>query len=337
MGDQTQERLLEFGQPHHVRGRALRFPPMSLMERLRVARRLPQAVVKVTSFSQGRTRVSAHLRYISRNGQLTVEKDDGEILTDREQQQELVGEWAMDFDYRKNSRDTANIVFSLPCGSDVQGLRKIVRHVGATKFRDHEWMFALHDDTKHLHAHLVVKMKSREGARKLQLKKADLYQLRQRFAEAAREQGIALAASPRAARGVGRKGVRQAMYRLRQKGVTPAIERAAAQEAVTEFQTGTREPKPWERAMAQRHQRERAVYAAYAERLRALAAEREGVERERLLTTAAELAQFADTMPTPRTRRQAWIERMTELAVLKRQKHQQRLARAKDRDIEIER
>jgi len=46
-----------------------------LAERLRAARRIPQAVVKVTSYAGGKAHVAHHLRYISRNGALALETD----------------------------------------------------------------------------------------------------------------------------------------------------------------------------------------------------------------------------------------------------------------------
>ena len=197
------EPLLDLGsRPHMVKGRGFSFH-LPLAERVRAARGVRQAIVKVTSFSHGFRGVRDHLDYISREGELALEKDTGEVLEGREMQKELVADWLVDFDASKKSRDTANIVFSMPPGSNVEALRAAVRNTAAKAFPNHEWVFAIHQDRNHPHAHMVVKMRGKEKGKKLQLKKAELYKLRETFAEASREQGVELAASPRAARGVG--------------------------------------------------------------------------------------------------------------------------------------
>jgi hypothetical protein len=93
-------------------------------------------------------------------------------------------------DKRSDSRDTAHVVFSMPPGSPVEALRGAVRATTAKSFPDHEWVFGIHEDTKHPHAHMVLKMRSREKGKKLRLNKPQLYLLRERFAEAARERGF---------------------------------------------------------------------------------------------------------------------------------------------------
>jgi type IV secretion system T-DNA border endonuclease VirD2 len=115
--------------------------------------------------------------------------------------------WSRDFDQRKDSRDTAHFVFSMPPGSDPKALRKAVRSVGQNTFPDNEWVIGIHQDKQHPHAHMVVKMRGRKKDKKVRLNKPELYRLREVFAEAAREQGVELTASPRAARGVGKKSI----------------------------------------------------------------------------------------------------------------------------------
>ena len=57
------------------------------------------------------------------------------------------------------------------------------------RFQGHEAVFAIHEDKKHPHAHVVVKMFNVETEKKLRLNRPDLYRLREIFAEAAREEG----------------------------------------------------------------------------------------------------------------------------------------------------
>src|ERR1019366_8212666 len=64
--------LLGFGRTRSIKGHGfyLRLP---VMERLRAARGMKQAVVKVTSYAHGLTRVRNLVDYISRRGSLELE------------------------------------------------------------------------------------------------------------------------------------------------------------------------------------------------------------------------------------------------------------------------
>lgn len=300
--------LLDLGRARIVKGRGLSLS-LPLAERILAARGVPQAVVKVTGFGRGTKGVANAMNYISRKGELPLEKDTGELIQGREEQKEMVREWSIDFDGKKKSRDSAQIVFSMPPGSSVEALRTAVRNTGARAFPDNEWVFGIHQDTDHPHAHMVVKMRGKEQENKLQLKKADLRELRATFAEAAREQGIMLAASHRAARGIGRKGERQAIRALKKKGIRPEVEKRTDQEALRELTKSDWKEKPWEAAMRRRNGLERQAYHLAAEKLRAEALANEK-DRDELLKASADLDRFSRNMPTPKTKRQALKENM---------------------------
>ena len=295
---------LDFRRTRIVKGHGL-----SLAERLRAARRVPQAIVKVASYGQGLKEAMGQVSYISRKGKLELETDQGDRLTTLAQQKAVVHEWARDFGHRKNSRDTVNIVFSMPNGSDPEALRRSVRKVLERRFPDHEAVFGIHEEKKHPHAHVVMKMRGRNRKTKLDLRKEDLHHLREVFAEAAREEGVEMAVSPRAARGVGRKGTKRTVYHLRQKKIVPKAEKQTAQDTVVDLQKGSLEEKPWEKAMLKRNRIEREAYQAEAGKLRA-AARQTQVDRETLLRAAADLERFAKTMPTPKTLRQTILEKL---------------------------
>jgi len=322
--------LLDLGRARIVKGRGLSLP-LSLAERILAARGVRQAVVKVTGFGRGMKGVTNAMDYISRKGELPLEKDTGELIQGREEQKELVKEWSIDFDGPKNSRDSAQIVFSMPPGSSVEALRAAVRNTGVRAFPDNEWVFGIHQDTKHPHAHMVVKMRGKERGNKLQLKKADLRDLRATFAEAAREQGVMLAASPRAARGIGRKGERQAIRALKKKGIRPEVEKQTIEEALQELRKGDWKEKPWEKAMAERNKLERQAYRQEGAALRQKAEkETNEAERERMLKDAGLLEQFAQRMRHPKTKRQALKMRMWQYV----EKDRREKARALDRGME---
>src|SRR6202142_4548934 len=108
--DPEKEKGLDFGRKRPVKGRGLgvRLP---LAERLRAARRVPQAVVKGVSFPRTKTRLRELMEYISRDGALPLETEDGDLVTTVEGQRELAELWARSFDRRKRSREAVHVVF----------------------------------------------------------------------------------------------------------------------------------------------------------------------------------------------------------------------------------
>ena len=301
---------LDFGRRRIVKGRGLHVR-LPVAERLRAARGVPQAFVKVSKkFANGVNGVNKLMNYISQGGNLPLETESGTLIKDREARRELVRDWAVDFDKRKDSRDSAHIIFSMPPGSDPEALRRSIRTVGAKAFPGHEWVFAIHQNKNHPHAHMVLKMRGRDQDLKLDFKKADLHELRGIFAEAAREQGVPLAASPRAARGVGRKGMSQAIRQMRDKKILPKVWKEAMRDCM---ERDIASKRPWEKAMEDRNQKERTAYWEDAQELRAqAAAQADENQRKALLQAATDLEKFSRTMPKPKTRRQVWLEELEE-------------------------
>ncbi len=254
-------------EPGAVKGHGF-YVPLPLADRLRAARRVPQAIVKVASFAQGYRAVRDLMDYISREGQLSLETQSGERLSEPMDQRSLIRDWAKTFDQRANSRDVVHLIFSMPKGSDPEALRGTVRKVLTHHFAGHEAVFAIHQDRAHPHAHVALQMRGIE--KKLAFRKADLHTLREVFAAAAREQGVELSATPRAARGVWRKAKRRTAHHLREKGIVPRHVQQTAQQAMNELKSGTAPVEPWEKAMARRYQIEKQAYLTEAERLRAM-------------------------------------------------------------------
>ena len=277
---------------------------MSLGERVRAARGVPQAVVKIMSFGRGAKGAQHYLRYISRDGELALETEQGDVLETKEEQHALVKEWSPLFASRARSRDVVHMAFSFPRGSDPEALRRAVRSVITGYFAGHRAAFAIHTDRPHPHAHVALTMKNARDGKKRRFRKAELQTLREVFAEAAREQGVPLAASSRAARGIGRKADKRVVRRMREQGVMPKHEQQARQEVLQEFEHGARTDRPWEKAMHTRNRLEREAYEREAYQVRQAAAKKPPQERDQDLQIAAELERFARTMPVPKTRRQ---------------------------------
>jgi len=302
------EQPLDFSLKPLVKGHGLAVS-LPLAERLRAARGVPQAVVKVAGYGHGAKGAKRLLRYISRKGELPLETELGEVLTNTDQQKKLIEDWAQDFDTRGDSRDTVHLVFSMPPGSSPEALRRTIRTVLQRRFQGHEAVFAIHEDKQHPHAHVVVKMFNVETEKKLRLNRPDLHRLREIFAEAAREEGVEMAVSSRAARGVGRKGRRRVPHQLHRKGIVPRAEQETAREVLASLEKGDLREKPWEVAMRRRNGLERQAYHMEAEKLRAEALQNEK-DREALLKAASDLERFSRTMPTPKTLRQTMLDQL---------------------------
>jgi hypothetical protein len=58
-----------------------------------VVRRAPQVMVKVTGGGRGMKAIAAHFRYISKNGRLEIEDDQGNVSRGEDAVRELADDW----------------------------------------------------------------------------------------------------------------------------------------------------------------------------------------------------------------------------------------------------
>lgn len=273
----------------------------------RVARRVPEVMVKVTGRTRDGGHLRAHLAYISRNGALALEGPDGERL-DRAGVRALADDWtaelAMEPRRRKDAPVSLSVVLSMPAGTDPGRLRDAARAFAGEMFGDRfPYVFVLHDEGRHPHVHLTVRMLGADGER-LNPRKADLQLWRERFADALRERSVEAEATPRRARGVTRKAERTPVRRMRERfeagrGPAPRVLRDAVREAAA----GEGEAAPWVTALKARRDRIRRVLAAEAVRLG-----RSGDGEERRL--AETVVEFVRGLPPVETRREAIQRRL---------------------------
>jgi len=166
-------------------------------------RRAPQVMVKVTGGGRGMKAIAAHLRYISKNGQLQIEDDRGvveqgrDVLKDIERQWQYGGACIDDIGHR---HEAFNVMLSMPKGTDPLTLQKAAREFAKIEFADHRYVMVLHTHQANPHVHLSVKAESKHGER-LNPRKADLHRWRETFAEQLRERGIDAEATRQAVRG----------------------------------------------------------------------------------------------------------------------------------------
>jgi hypothetical protein len=200
----------------------------------RTLRRTPEVMVKITnkaSGAQGMGAVRRHLRYISRNGTVELEDQDGMTVLGREGLHDLtdawrLGGWGIPEESRR--REVFNVLLSMPPGTDRQAVRHAARGFAAQEFGDgRRYVFAAHDDEAHPHVHLSVQVRGPEGKR-LNPRKQDLQRWRERFAAQLREHGVEANATRRLTRGETRRYPKQAVVHLTTRGETARYWRSEA-------------------------------------------------------------------------------------------------------------
>ncbi|MCC7684797.1 relaxase/mobilization nuclease domain-containing protein [Janthinobacterium sp. FW305-128] len=172
---------------------------------LRVVSGTPEVMVKITGFGKGGGHIEAHVKYISRHGKVELENDRGDLINGKDEIKELFSDWADDFKNKKRhkeQRDTVHLFFSMPPGTDPDGVRGAVRNLLKSEYsHNHEYVFALHTDQPHPHVHAAIKIKGFDGTR-LRHNRDDLQSLRESFAAHLRLHDIDAEATPRQLRGV---------------------------------------------------------------------------------------------------------------------------------------
>lgn len=265
-----------------------------------VVNRTPEVMVKISGNAKGGDHVGSHLLYISRNGKLEVETEQGEVINSNQGMKEKIKEWQQDLGKRtKKTRDTVNIVLSMPAGTDPIGLKKAARQFAKNRFAEnHQYVFALHTDVDHPHVHLTVKSLGFDGTR-LHVKRGDPQIWREEFAEQLRVQGIDAEATPRKVRGVVKKPTSQPVFHLRKRGQAQT-DKEKIKEIVADFKDGQRELKPWEVQIQATQTKVRKAWLKEAQELQSAGDN----------VTAKKVVDFVNSMPPIDTERQTMAMRL---------------------------
>ncbi|MDR1709109.1 MAG: relaxase/mobilization nuclease domain-containing protein [Candidatus Accumulibacter sp.] len=276
------------------------------------AGRAPEVLVKISGGGRNIRRVKAHLDYISRNGKVELEDENGMIYNGAKDVREVRDAWrdgpfgiAADSEER---REAFNIILSMPPGTNRAAVKNAARRFAAERFSDHQYVFAAHEDEKHPHVHLCVKAVDKSGER-LNPRKADLQHWRAHFASRLRDEGIAANATPRRMRGIVRKAESQAVRWMDKehaggRRAAPSRATQARKEAVKREQEGRgAQTNPAATAIAKARQD---AVRAYGQLARALA--RSGDADDKRL--ALSIVGFVKAMPPLQTRHQAELERL---------------------------
>ena len=284
-------------------------PPLSPETKARLARivrRAPEVMVKITGRSRGIVHLKSHLDYLTRNGRLEAETQDGLPVPDRAALRELHDDWLMANALMERERgvrvgpekaQSVGIILSMPAGAPPDRVQDAARAWARETFGDrHDWLMVRHDDRDHPHVHVTVRAVGSDG-RRLVAGPADLQAWRERFAAELRRLGVAAEATPRHARGLVAKAERTVVREVRLRGLEPRAVREERRKAAGDAAAPPREPQGWEKAIQARQASIRAAYLTHAEVLDA------GDESDRRL--AADVRAFVAGMPVPLNRRQA--------------------------------
>ncbi|UPK30999.1 relaxase/mobilization nuclease domain-containing protein [Bradyrhizobium sp. 195] len=266
----------------------------------RIVRRAPEVMVKITGRTKDVAHLKSHLAYITRNGELDAETEQGTSLTGRAGLKDLQQRWeddaGLDDKRRRDGSLSINIILSMPAGTDAVGVKDSARALAVETFGDnYDYVFVQHLDDKHPHVHLTVRSLGHDGKR-LNPRKADLQAWRERFAGELRLRGIAAEATPRRTRGRVRKADRGAVLALRKRRITPDVDRLARKEVLSEVRGGNAAKHPWDEQIKSRQDVIRRRYLDYA-------AELQRCEARADHALAREIRQFVGDMPTIETRR----------------------------------
>lgn len=233
---------LPLGYAQHVKGRVVRpqrvrlrpdharrqSDPTKCSRRMRIRAALgsKEVTFKVISYGRDLDSVRRQLRYIARDGAEPLERAHGEIIKgDREAIDAVAEEWALAFrDHGGSARNSIHMLVSAPAGSDREAVENAAREFAAETFgANWDYVMARHDDTQNPHVHIVAETRGMDGER-FTVEPADIQPLRERFADACREEGLDLTATPRAVRAVVGRGEPIGLVKLRDEGAIPERE-----------------------------------------------------------------------------------------------------------------
>ncbi len=271
----------------------------------RIANKTPEAMVKLTGRSRGGAgHLKAHLDYITRNGKIQAETQDGERITDRERLRDLHDDWMMTNAAeqlgrpRPNEAQSVGLILSMPPGSPADRVEAAAR----TWARDtlggkYDWLMARHDDTGHPHVHITVRAVGYDDKR-LAPGPANLQQWRERFAAELRRLGVEAEATPRQARGIIHKVPASPIQRTVLRSAEPRVRKAEKREAQQDASSpAPPQPPGWSRDIQLRQELIRRAYLGHADEL----AQGDNADRQ----LARDIRRFVADMPVPLTRRQA--------------------------------
>ena len=279
----------------------------------RTVDRAPEVMVKVLSKGGHDIKsVRRHLDYLSRRGQLELETDDGERISDKEAQRALLEEWDLDIDEsrrrgdllpagdRRSPRLVHKLLFSMPAGTPPDKVLAAVRNFATEEFAlQHRYAMVLHTDEPHPHVHVVVKAVSEQGER-LNIRKDTLRHWRAEFARHLRALGVEANATERAVRGKEQTTKSDGIYRAMRRGDSSHM-RERVEAAARKLVNGRTTNEAGKATLAETRSQVMSGWAAVADLL--------GQQGEAALATR--VREFLGALPRVRTDRELITEQLS--------------------------
>ncbi len=269
----------------------------------RTVSKTPEVVVKISGGGSCMKQIKAHLDYISRNGKVELEDQDGNLLQGKESIKDIKDDWAVNIGSDKGQRrESFNIILSMPPGTDREKVTDAAREFAKEKFgENHQYVFATHKDEEHPHVHLIVKATGRDGTR-LNPRKADLQDWRERFAKQLRFRGVEANATPRWVRGQVRKPRKQNLLHMEKEGRIPRVRKTQFADIVREAGGGKPTLNPAKQKIIERHNEAKQAYQEAA-------ADLAKSGDPKLLALAEKTRKFGEQLPAPKTEREIFVEK----------------------------
>jgi len=306
---------LDWGYAYGRKCRNIRHGSVKVVRPVRVSRptaglkialtvkKAPEVMVKISGGGKNMRQIKAHMDYISRNGTVELEDENGQTYMGKEDVMDVRDAWGKGRIGIPNEggtrKEAFNIILSMPAGTDRQAVKDAARAFASQEFEQHQYVFAAHDDEKHPHVHLAVKAVGRDGVR-LNPRKADLQHWREVFAQKMRDQGIEANATPRKARGIVQKPEKQAIRQMTRRGAVSTVRAGFQADIENEIAGDFIKLNPAQDKISATRQE---VQHAYGQIARALA---QGDRQDKQL--ALNIVQFVQQMPAPITKHQAMVQ-----------------------------
>ena len=101
----------------------------------RFTKKPPEVMVKISGYCKNTAHISAHFDYISRNGKLEIEDEQGQVFQHKNDLHEIAEQWHQDTtSTKKNARHTTHLVLSMPDGTEPKTVKQAVRQFAKKTF-----------------------------------------------------------------------------------------------------------------------------------------------------------------------------------------------------------
>lgn len=157
--------------------------------------------------------------YISRNGKLILEDQDGAVYSSKNEYRPVLEYWQQKQsipEYTDRYAHARRIILSMPKGTDEKKFELACREWAKNSLQNYDWLMAFHTEssdkrTHQPHCHILLRTKGKDGTR-IHLNNEERDVLREYFAVCLRNRGIQANATKRISRGKTQKSLIQSEY-----------------------------------------------------------------------------------------------------------------------------